>query len=156
MGFVVAGVVGGMELMTAAARDLATVTLVPLRQGLMLLPMTAALFDEVENTAADADELGFWKLPGGFEGTLLAWSAGGPVAYIEAEYFGGTGTQRAAVWASSALILGPIGTREREPFPEAGSPISQALRALGASADGSVDEFEAVGLDTHRRAYDWV
>jgi hypothetical protein len=71
--------------------------IVPLGQHLSLLPMTNAPFKAV--TVAGAPELdGFWKAPAGFDRVLAACSATGPLAYIEAEYLGGTGTQTAQVW----------------------------------------------------------
>ncbi|MFJ6524686.1 hypothetical protein ACIQMZ_05365 [Streptomyces longwoodensis] len=89
-------------------------------------------------------------MPGGFDRVLAGWSAGGPVAYVEAEYFGGVGEQRAAVWEGGALVLGPLQAEEGRPFPPAGSPVSRALRRLGVAARAGEDEFSAVGLHRHR------
>jgi hypothetical protein len=99
---------------------------------------------------------GFWKVPPGFDRLLAAWSARGPIAYVEAEYFGGVGTEAAAVWHAGDLALGPL-LETADPLPTAGrSPISQALRRLGVSAHGYVDEFEAVGLGRCRYMDDWL
>jgi len=88
---------------------------------------------------------------------LASWSVVDPVAYVEAEYFGGIGSQFAAVWHGAALVLGPLMLAEDEPRPDAGwSPISQALRHLGVSADGHYDEFDAVHLGRHRDTQDWI
>lgn len=70
---------------------------VPLRQGLGLVPMTDEVFDTV-NDGTPPGLPGCWKLPGGFERVLCSWSARVPVAYVEADIFGGVGTQAAAVW----------------------------------------------------------
>lgn len=68
--------------------------IVPLGQHLSLLPMTDAAFDAL--TVAGAAELaGFWKAPASFDRVLAACSVKGPVAYVEADYFGGGGTQAA-------------------------------------------------------------
>jgi hypothetical protein len=114
----------------------------------------ARLFDAVTDGSSDA--LGFWRLPGGFDRVLAGWSAGGPVAYVGAEYFGGTGTQRAVVWAGGVLVLGPLQNADDEPFPAEGSPISQALRRLGVQRGEAFDEFAAAGLQQHRRSLDWI
>jgi hypothetical protein len=157
MGYEIAGVVARAGLLAAAARELPMAVPAPLRQGFALLPMTDELFDAVtDDGTAGAGRFGFWKFPSGFDRTLLAWSEGGPLAYIEAEFFGGVGSQRAAVWSAGELILGPIAVKEREAFAEAGSPISQALRALGAAAGDGADEFDAVGLNAHRHIDDWL
>ncbi|NEA26602.1 hypothetical protein [Actinomadura bangladeshensis] len=126
-----------------------------LGQHLSLLPMTNALFDAV--TVAGAPELdGFWKAPAGLGRLLAACSATGPAAYVEADYFGGTGTQSAQVWHAGKVVLGPLHKGEREMFAADGSPISQALRRLGAAKGDHVDEFDAVGLGRHRRTDDWL
>jgi hypothetical protein len=62
---------------------------VPLGQGLALLLMTDELFDAVTIGSAPRPT-GFWKMPSGFDLTLAAWSAHGPIAYVEADFLGGT------------------------------------------------------------------
>jgi hypothetical protein len=78
------------------------------------------------------------------------------VAYIEADYFGGVGTQTAQVWDGGKMALGPLHLAEGEPSPTTGTPISQALRRLGATKGNHVDEFAAVGLGRHRDTDDWL
>ncbi|WP_055630889.1 hypothetical protein [Streptomyces hirsutus] len=129
--------------------------IVPLSQDLWLLPMTDALFDAV--TVAGAPELdGFWKAPAGLDRLLTKCSETGPVAYIEADYFGGAGTQTAQVWDAGHVVLGPLRLAQGEPWPKTGTPISQALRRLGAAKGNHVDEFAAVGLGRHRDTDDWL
>jgi hypothetical protein len=129
---------------------------VTLRQGLRLLLMTDDLFDEIQHDSAEAPVPGFWKLPIGFDQSLAAWSMQGPVAYVEADYFGGVGTQIAAVWDAGALVLGPLAEPETRTAPTRSTPISQALRRLGVSAHGHVDEFDAIGLGRHRDTDNWL
>ncbi|MFF7157434.1 hypothetical protein [Streptomyces sp. NPDC008139] len=143
----------------SALRELAGSTteacIVPLGQRLWLLPMTDALFDAV--AIAGASELnGFWKAPAGFDRLLTACSETGPVAYVEADYFGGAGTQTAQVWDAGKVVLGPLRLAEGEPSPATGTPISQVLRRLGAARGSHVDEFSAVGLGRHRDTDDWL
>jgi hypothetical protein len=130
---------------------------VPLEQALGLLPMTDDLFDEVRRgEQTDPRFAGCAFFPPGFEATLATWSGSAPVAYVEADYFGGIGSQFAAVWQGGKLILGPLVRGEDEPPPAQGwSPISQALRQMGVSADGHFDEFDAVGLGRHRYTERW-
>ncbi|MGQ4483761.1 hypothetical protein [Streptomyces sp. SAS_276] len=150
MAYVLQAVIAGDELLRASARSVSDAHVASLGQALSLLPMTDELFDAVTD-GSDGSTLGFWRLPGGFDRTLAEWSAGGPVAYVEAEYFGGTGEQRAAVWADGALAWGPSDDRARGL-----GPISQALRRLGATSGPGQDEFTAVGLDRHRDNAGWV
>jgi hypothetical protein len=126
--------------------------------GLGLLPITDEFYDDVRQDGAPADPrlVDGHLLPPGFGDTLAEWSKTGPVAYVEAEYFGGTGSQFAVVWADGDLVLGPLRKLNGEPAPNPGmSPISQALRRLGVSAAGHYDEFDAAGLGRHRRISGW-
>jgi len=154
MGYELQAAIAGDELLRTASRDIPGAHVVPLLQGLSLLPMTDEVFDAVTD-GGTGGHLGFWRLPGGFEGLLAQWSAAGPVAYVEAEYFGGVGGQRAAVWVDGALALGPLETAERHGFRMV-RPVSQALRRLGARRGLGEDEFSAVGLDRHRHTDDWI
>ncbi|MBE8470201.1 hypothetical protein [Streptomyces justiciae] len=157
MGYEVEAAIAGGELLRAASRDVPGAHVVPMLQGLSLLPMIDEVLDAVTD-GSPVGALGFWKLPGGFEGVLAQWSAAGPVAYVEAEYFGGVGQQRAAVWDGGTLALGPLeraarrGLRTVSPV----SPVSQALRLLGVRRSLGEDEFSAVGLDRNRRTDDWI
>ncbi|PJN40136.1 hypothetical protein CG747_13750 [Streptomyces sp. CB02959] len=127
----------------------------PLGQQLSLLPMTDVLFDAL--TVAGAPELdGFRKTPARFDRALAACSAHGPVAYVEAEYFGRVGTQSAQVWDGGEVVLGPVCLAEGQPDPSDGTPISQALRRLGVAKGNHVDEFDAVALGRHRDTDDWL
>jgi hypothetical protein len=128
-----------------------------LGRGLSLVPMTPGLFDEVRGGDNGDPQFASAQLfPPRFEAVLADWSLIEPVAYVEAEYFGGVGSQFAAVWRRGALVLGPLVLAEDEPRPAAGmSPISQALRQLGVSAGGHYDEFDAIGLGRHRDLEDW-
>jgi hypothetical protein len=155
MAYVLQAVIAGDELLRGASRDLPAARVAPLGQGLSLAPMTDELFDAVAD-GTDVDSLGFWRLPGGFDRLLAEWSAAGPVAYVEAEYFGGWGEQHAAVWACGAIVLGPLHLPEGQPLPPTGGPISQALRQLGVLTIATEDEFSAVGLDRHRHSEDWI
>ncbi|MYV43003.1 hypothetical protein GT030_30095 [Streptomyces sp. SID1328] len=78
------------------------------------------------------------------------------MAYVEAEFFGGVGEQRVAVWDGGTMVLGPLHVEEGQPFPTVGSPISQALRWLGVVASAGEDEFSAAGLDRHRHGETWA
>ena len=69
------------------------------------------------------------------------------LAYLEAEFFGGAGTQACALFENGKLKLGP---KINE------SAINQALAILGVEKNASHDEFEAVGLNEHRDTNDWL
>ncbi|MFD0419649.1 hypothetical protein [Streptomyces sp. NPDC127108] len=155
MGYELHAVIAEGALLRGAVREMAAARLAPLGQGLALMPMTDELFDAVTD-GGPVSPLGFWRLPGGFDTHLANWSATGPIAYVEAEYFGGVGEQRAAVWDGGTLALGPLHVGEGQDVPAAGSPVSRALRRLGAVAGTAEDEFAAVGLGRHRDPEAWL
>ncbi|MFF3528193.1 hypothetical protein ACFYX5_16140 [Streptomyces rubiginosohelvolus] len=155
MGYDVQAVIAGDEALRIASRELPGSAVVRLGQGLSMMPMTDELFDAVTD-GSGSGHLGFWRLPGGFEALLAQWSAAGPIAYVEAEHFGGVGKQRAAVWADGSLALGPLDEPMKQDLSGAISPVSRALRRLGAQRDVGKDEFESVSLNRHRTNEDWI
>jgi hypothetical protein len=155
VGYVLHGALGSSAVL-APCRVFQHAHTVAVGQGLHLLPMTDDFFDEVRQSGVPASLHNFWTLPGGFDRLLAAWSVKGPVAYVEAEYFGGAGTQAAAVWHGGVLALGPLVETGDPRYPARPSPISQALRRLGVSPEAHLDEFEAVGLGRHRDIDGWL
>ncbi|MEW2291412.1 hypothetical protein ABZ719_01725 [Streptomyces sp. NPDC006743] len=155
MGYEPHAVIAHEALLRAASPDIPGARVARLRQGLSLLPITDELFDSVTDGGSEGVP-GFWRLPPGLEKLLAQWSAAGPVAYVEAEYFGGVGEQRAAVWAGGALVWGPTDKPAKRRFSRTVSPVSQALRRLGAVRTLGEDEFEAVGLGRHRSDEAWI
>ncbi|WP_433222174.1 hypothetical protein [Microtetraspora malaysiensis] len=155
MGYDLHAVIANTEPLRRMCAELPNAKIALLRQGLSLLPITDELFDAVADREAEGHP-DFWRLPNGFDLVLARWSHVAPVAYVEAEYFGGVGEQCAAVWRDGHLILGPLKVGEMEPSPPEGTPISQALRTFGAHAHGAHDEFDAVGLDAHRDTNKWI
>ncbi|MEV7596496.1 hypothetical protein AB0O91_03825 [Kitasatospora sp. NPDC089797] len=160
MSYELQALIGTVELLTVAAAEVSVARVVPLAQGLALIPVTPAVLSALQGDAAvprPGAGAGFGWHPEGFELRLAAWSKAGPIGCVEAEYFGGSGTQRAAVWSDGRIVLGPLSSGEFEPLPAEGTPISRALRWLGGSvAPGRTDEFDAVGLDAHRSTADWA
>lgn len=133
MGYDLQAVIAEGEALRGVARDLPAARLASIGQGLSLMPMTDALFDSVAD-GSGVGALGFWRLPGGFEKTLAAWSAGGPVAYVEAEYFGGVGEQRAAVWDGGTIVMGPLAPCGGGPaLPASRQPDLSSAAAVGRS-----------------------
>jgi len=70
----------------------------------------------------------------------------GRVAYIEANFFGGDGTQACVVWDSGGEILRLF----KEP-----KAINAALRLLGVEVRDAHDEFDALDLGRHRDTERW-
>jgi hypothetical protein len=71
----------------------------------------------------------------------------GLLAYVEAEIFGGDGTQ--------AHCMFEYGRAAGAPFIGAGA-INQALRQIGVIAPAGRDEFDCTGLGKHRDTDGWL
>lgn len=71
----------------------------------------------------------------------------GRMAYIEAEFFGGDGTE--------AHILVEEDGEVRTAIAESDA-INVALKWLGVQSGGKFDEFESVGLGRYRDTEDWL
>ncbi|MFJ9518933.1 hypothetical protein ACIRPK_11780 [Kitasatospora sp. NPDC101801] len=154
MSYELKALIASRELLDVVAAEVPVARVAGLEQKLALIPMTDLLFDTVTEHGG-AIQPGFTSFPGGFGRRMAAWSKAGPIGYVEADFCGGEGTQHAAVWFDAQVVLGPLSSVTGQPFAVEGSPISQALRRVGAQHSHGQDEFEAVGLDRHRRLVDW-
>lgn len=78
---------------------------------------------------------------------IIKLSQYGYIAYIEAEYFGGTGGQSAIVYRNKELIY----------FAEfSETAINKVLKCFGVISHDNLDEFDTVGLRKHRHTEDWI
>jgi hypothetical protein len=154
MTYILEAIIGSEPALRKVILEQPNAVLVPLKQGVALVPMTDKFLSAVTDGTSDRS-LGFWKLPGGFEPLLADWSEDGPVGYVEAEFYGGYGGQRAALWVDGKLALGPLADGDGARSAADGSPISQILRRLGVVKDNFYDEFDAVGLGRHRHTGEW-
>lgn len=71
----------------------------------------------------------------------------GPVAYVEAVFWAGSGDQASLVYQDGELVLASVAT---------GRDINAALAALGVSGDSLRDEFEVAGLGENRSTHRWA
>ncbi len=157
MGYEVRGVIARTSVAQIVAKGFGPGTrAVDLEQGFALVPYTGKAYDHFLGRHGDPLSP-FERLGSTVAGLLASASQGGPLAYVEAEYFGGSGEQHAAVWDGGALAWGPISIRFQQTIPPQGTAISQALRRIGViSPDELRDEFDAVGLCRHRQLEDWL
>jgi hypothetical protein len=127
--------------------------LVGLDRGLAMVPLSEALLREIQRSSpvetggpSEVVEALEFLTPA-VELWARELSLGSAVAYIETEYFGGEGYQRAAVWSEGGLHLGPL---------DGAGSINRALRVLGVEAPPGQEEFDAVGLGRHRSLEAWL
>jgi hypothetical protein len=144
MGYYLQALIGKTDSLKSDPKSCPSEHRVELAQGYTMILVTDEFCEEIAvkfSVNEEESASGFSMLTE----NLAAWakqiSKLTPVAYIEAEYFGGAGEQSAIVWDKSEIKLGPISA-------EIG-PINQEV--LSAN-----DEFEAVGLNRGRDSEDWI
>ena len=114
---------------------------------LCLIPLAA---DQIETL-----DIPFLPLTDGGKATIgpdldtlcRAMSINVKFAYVEAEFFGGAGTQGFALYENGAPASAPTVHAEA---------INQALRWLGVRHESNKDEFDTIGLGTHRSTSGWL
>lgn len=126
---------------------LAHLQTVNLRQGVEMVLLATPAQKHYGIPFCPLTDDGTGELPQALAELCGQLSQRGVIAYIEAEIFGGLGAQAHAIFSRGAA-LGPAVVS-----PHA---INDALRALGISAFGAFDEFDAVGLGQHRHTDEWV
>jgi hypothetical protein len=158
MGHVLHAVIGANRTLDAL-KSWHQLRIIPLPQDFGLIPLTTALHDDIVElaNAREPDPYpGFERLSAGVELVLRESSRTGPLAYIETDYFGGVGTQRAIAWQDREVLIGPFATETSwndagliaEP-KEAGA-INQVLAVLGVWTRGNFDHFDMLGLSHFR------
>lgn len=146
MGHSIAGFVARKELLREGTRHLTHAVVASLAQEFGFLPATDDLYDQLGDGGSPHGE--FWRLSNGLGRLGAELSRSGPVAYVETDYFGGTGDQAAMVWENGEVISGPTKSRI--------GAINSALLRLGVEQGAADDRFDALGLDRHRHTDDWA
>lgn len=129
----------------------ATAHLVRLSEDLVLLPVTDELFDDAVarfGGGGDNHEAVFWKFSPALCALAMSLVGDRMYAYIETDYFGGVGTQAAAVWKGREIVMAP----EKAEI----GPINGALSLLGVQRGPRLDQFDRIGLSRHRHMEDWL
>jgi hypothetical protein len=152
----ISGLVAPLEALEAigAAHDIGRPA--PLEFGLGFLPLDDENLDTIVPLAEapernpDADDGEDWNY---LFPALIDWCAAQSkatrLAYIETQYWGGTGGQGAAVFDGGATIWGP------ELGDGLSGPVSTALAMLGVTKGAALDEFEAAGIPRQRSNEGW-
>lgn len=148
----------GLYQVAAQTAGEAGIAVVELPQGYGLVPITPQVFDRLGGGTARPFGDTFWFLSSGVESLARKVSHTGPIAYLEADIFGGSGTQAMMAWRDGEVWLGPATTESRWPSDPASNPqwaFNQALRQLGVDRGEAFDEFDALNLGKHRHTEDW-
>ncbi|SCG67031.1 hypothetical protein [Micromonospora zamorensis] len=162
MAYQLSAVVADAELLREQTAELDHAVLGELRQDFGLLPVTPQLVVELTGSLPDfATDDRSTEHPFGLvlsptlTESLTRWSEAGPVAYLEAEFGGGTGYQSAAVWLGGTLSWGP-GFDDVLDAPREQWPINAALTRLGVEPGEWIDPFAELGLHLERNTEGWL
>ncbi|MEV0327484.1 hypothetical protein AB0H63_13705 [Micromonospora echinospora] len=162
MSYQLSAVVADVELLAEQTGELDHAVLAALRQDFALLPVTPQLVEELTGSLPDfaVEELGPQRpfrlvLSAALTEVFARWSRRGPVAYLEAEFSGGTGRQSAVVWLDGAVAWGP-GFDALLDRPRAEWPINTALVRIGAEPGRWIDPFAELGLHLEGSTDGWL
>jgi hypothetical protein len=144
----ISGLVGDFHTLRAFAASHELHGPARLADSLGFLPLSDEQLDILHPVQGDFD-LGMTYLSSSLKKTISELSASGPMAYIETDYFGGTGTQGATVYDKGQCVMSAV-------TAESG-PVSRALAMFGViRLPNHLDEFESAGLNRHRNNEDWI
>ena len=111
-----------------------------------MIPLAGRILEEYEIPFLPLTDGGSLTLPDSIAELAAPLAKRGEIVYVEAEFFGGVGTQACVTWDASATPSVPLVA------PDA---INKALRFLGVVIGGHDDEFDALGLGSHRSTEEW-
>ena len=160
MGHSIRALVGKSESIDKFADDWVHSSKVDLEQGYALIMITDELHDDVnefsDNQSSDPFEE-FVYLSSSLNEIFIRDSFKTKLAYIETDYFGGTGSQAVILYEDGVPTVGPLITEDiwdekSNGFvqkPKGARAINQVLKKMGVWCKSS-DEFESLGLVHYR------
>jgi len=158
MGYQLRGMIGARHGIAHASAALG-IPPIDLPEGFALLPgptLAPNASAPVRSWPAGAP---FWWLVADWEAAAASASIHSPIAYVEADFFGGVGIQTAVLWRDGAVLVGPLGRDTDRQAPPGSTldtePINTTLRQLGVRRTADRDEFDTLALGQRRRTEDW-
>lgn len=139
----ITAIIGPLEVIQDVIHAAGSPPATELACGMTIIPLGKAQIDKLTGGGPRERVSGFGDLTLGLERALAALATHGSFAFIETEYFGGTGVQAAVVFSP-----GTASVRFAEPRED--NPINSALNALGVTARPGTDEFDTLGLGRFR------
>ncbi len=155
MSYTLRGVIGLEGAVRMIAEEL-NLPVVPLRQRRFLAPWTPEAFDALGRSEEQAEVIGLHYCHSTLAAGLRRASETAPVAYVEAECWAGQCEHGAVVLKDGDIAwLSEFGS-VMSSRPDRRTPISEALGRTGVVAEGSLDEFDSLGLGANRHTEDWL
>jgi hypothetical protein len=164
MSYELEAIIGLAEPIRKSCQGIENAHVIPLAQGLAMIPLTGDLRAELEgcesgetspaadSTAYLSDGVTAWIADASENSNgVTAWiadaSENSTIVWIEATYFGGWGGQTIVVRQNGEIIKGPVSGPE---------VINQALKMLGVEAEKDLDEFDTLRLGRYRHTQKWL
>jgi len=145
MAYTLQAILGRSEKLKSASVE--GTRLVPLLSGISMLPLGRAFIEAHGAPFLPLTDTGDSSLPSTIAEVCSQLAERGKVAYVEAEFHGGDGTQACVMFHNDG---------SHDPPRLAIDAINVALRALGVRPPAGDDEFSAVGLAAHRDTEEWL
>ena len=138
------GCIGAENVCKKIVKKFSELKMVHLYEDLFIVPMPDEFLNSL--SANDTEIIpNFGYLTSRMANTFFELSSDCTFAYLEAEYFGGTGGKRAVVYENMKIAF--------QDFTE--DAFNIVLRHFGINKKNSFDEFEEVGFGEYRSTEDW-
>lgn len=146
MGYYFNGILTSIEAWDAYKGKYYNICAIELYPNIIAIPISDDFYDEI-NKEQITKVQDYEYLTDALKQLCSDFSKIARTAYIEAEYFGGVGTQNAIVWEASDIV-----------FEEtlSGNAINKALQQLCVTRTDDRDEFDTVQLGRHRSNECWL
>ncbi|HUT30900.1 MAG TPA: hypothetical protein VMX13_13995 [Sedimentisphaerales bacterium] len=145
MSYTIQAIIGPVGVLAALHEPNVMVVAIP--QGFGMIPLTESLRRDLGIPLLPFTGQESTVIPHPLEVLIKKVSKGGTLAYIEAEFFGGLGTQASFVVKQERFEQRLVVGRDA---------INNALRCLGVTKGGACDEFDALKLGENRCTDDWI
>jgi hypothetical protein len=166
MGHHINAVIGSSKALASLADRLGSPDPVELPFDLVIIPLDEQRLDAIAMSVEPAFD-GFTYLTPTMAREIGSAISNGPALYIETEYFGGMGSQSAALfengvltWKDAESTIETVAARSfltrffRPSAAASKSPISAGLAKLGIVGSEGQDEFDRIGLGRFRSLED--
>lgn len=147
MGHCIRAIIGSHEVIQKPADDWVCAKVIELPQGFGMIFCTIELLEDIEEhlgcsgkavDAPDFPELDYFDAS--VKELMEKYSQGTKLAYVETDYFGGTGTQAGLLYENG-----------KPAAPQSGEgAINALLKELGVRREHDKDEFDTLNLGKYR------
>ena len=144
MGHCIQVFIGKNYIIEKMASDWIFTDTVFLKQQFAMIYLTEKLFDDMEELSDLENTLDydmFVLFTSAIQEIMQYYSRNGMLAYLETDYFGGTGTQAGVLFEKGDMTVKPV---------EGEGTINYILERMGVYRERGKDEFDSLGLGRYR------